>query len=193
MQNKSAKECDIERIQSELIGRRFSGASLASISLGTSGTSVIVWIKNNKNFLVYLGSPGSGKTYFCSALIPWIQGKVESYRYWKEGEYLSRIRKFIGEGTGDYLKEIEYMLDYDFIMLDDLGSAGINEWRKEIIFETIDRRYESENPTVITSNLTRKEILENFGPRTYSRLFAKENLILEFHEAKDLRKREEEG
>ena len=85
------------------------------------------------------------------------------------------------------------MLDYDFIMLDDLGSAGINEWRKEIIFETIDRRYESENPTVITSNLTRKEILENFGPRTYSRLFAKENLILEFHEAKDLRKREEEG
>lgn len=137
--------------------------------------------------MVYLGSPGIGKTYFCAALIPWIYGKVNNFRYWNERDLLSRIRSSISESNGDYLKEVYSLIDHDFVILDDLGNSGINDWRKEIILEFVDRRYSLMLPTVVTSNLTRKEIYDGFGPRIHSRLFAKENLIIENHEGLDLR------
>lgn len=144
-----------------------------------------------KNMLVFLGAPGVGKTYFCAALIPWIFKKVPSFRYWNEREFLSRIRSSIsGSIKGDYIGEIRHLLDYEFWMLDDLGSSGFNEWRREVLLDTIDERYESQLPTVITSNLTREEIKTGLGSRCYSRLFAKENMIIEMHDAPDLRNME---
>ena len=140
--------------------------------------------------LIFLGAPGIGKTYFCSALIPWVYGKVNSFRYWNERDFLSRLRSVVAEEKGDYLKELDYLLDDEFLIFDDIGSSGVNEWRKEVLFETIDRRYESEKPTVITSNLTRKQIFDSFGARTHSRLFSKENVVIESHDGEDLRQRE---
>lgn len=87
--------------------------------------------------------------------------------------------------------ELDYLMDDEFIILDDIGSAGLNEWRKEVLFNCIDIRYESGKPSVFTSNLTREEIYEGLGARAHSRLFSKENLILEFHEAHDMRQKEE--
>jgi len=143
-----------------------------------------------KNFLVYLGSPGIGKTYFCAALIEWVYGKVNSFRYWNERDFLSRLRAVISGEKGDYLKEMDYILDDQFIMFDDIGSSGVNEWRQEVLFEMIDRRYRSELPTVITSNLTKSEIYEKLGTRSASRMFAKENLIIELHNGQDVRQNE---
>lgn len=88
-----------------------------------------------------------------------------------------------------YLETVKMMCDDNFMILDDLGSSGFNEWRKEVFFEAIDIRYESQLPTVFTSNLTKEQIFQGLGKRTYSRLFAKENLIIEMHEAEDLRQK----
>jgi DNA replication protein DnaC len=149
--------------------------------------SISKWVKNKKGFLVYLGAPGIGKTYLCSALIPWVHHKFRSYRYWKERDFLSRLRSSM-EGSGDYIREISYMMDDEFIMVDDVGSCGFNEWRSEVLFSMIDFRYESGKPTVITSNLTRQALTEGLGLRAASRLFASENLVIEIHEGQDLRK-----
>lgn len=89
---------------------------------------------------------------------------------------------------GDYLTTVKYLVDHDFLILDDIGSSGFNEWRTEVMFDTIDQRYESRKPTVFTSNLTRDELAIGLGDRGASRLFAKENLIIEMHDVKDQRK-----
>lgn len=136
--------------------------------------------------MVYIGSPGIGKTYLCSALIPWIYKKVQSFRYWKERDLLEKLREGIDKGW-DYNKEMKYLLDHDFVMIDDVGSSGINTWRKEVLFALIDHQYENKKPCVITSNLTRKEISEGLGERSASRLFASENTIIEVPDGKDLR------
>lgn len=138
--------------------------------------------------LIFLGAPGIGKTYFCSALFGWLHGKTHDYMYYNEREYLSNIRKNIESKVGDYLATVKYMTDHEFLIIDDLGSSGFNEWRKEVIFDTIDQRYESRKPTVFTSNLTREELKIGLGHRGASRLFAKENLIIEMHDIADLRK-----
>ena len=178
---------DIEHLQSELIGDRFKGASLSSIHSGQHVDQVIEWLKNNKNFLVYLGNPGCGKTYFCSSLIPWIHLKLRTYRYWKESDLMKKLRGGISDIKGSYLQTLEYMIDHQMVMYDDMGSTDMTEWRKEIISELINNRYESQKPTVITSNMTREEIQNQFGKRIYSRIFSKENTILEFHDSADLR------
>lgn len=138
--------------------------------------------------LVFLGAPGVGKTYFCSALFPMIHKMTNDYMYWNERDYLSKIRKNLDLSGGDYLSTVNYLMDHEFVIIDDIGSSGFNEWRTEVIFDTIDQRYESKKPTVFTSNLTRAQLAEGLGHRGASRLFAKENLIIEFHEAPDKRK-----
>lgn len=148
---------------------------------------VVEWLKKRKNFLVYLGSPGIGKTYFCAALIPWIHGKVNFYSYFNEREILSHLRVIVSEDRGDYIKALGVILENEFFILDDLGSSPINDWRREVMFELVDQRYESEKPTVFTSNLNREQIRDIYGERFYSRLFASENLILDYHLGEDRR------
>ena len=145
-------------------------------------------MKSPNGFLLYLGAPGIGKTYFCSALLPWIHWKVNNYYYINERNYLIRLRECIDRGW-DYSKEISQSFDHEFLMFDDLGSTGMNDWRVEVIFGLIDFRYENRKPTVFTSNLTRKTLADCLGQRAASRLFASENLIIENHEGQDLRQK----
>jgi len=89
---------------------------------------------------------------------------------------------------GDYLKHLKLLIDDPLIMLDDIGSQGINEWRAEVIFDTIDHRYNSMLPTVLTSNFTRREFEENYHPRLCSRIFDKDNIIIEISDGIDKRR-----
>lgn len=91
------------------------------------------------------------------------------------------------EFKGDYLESLKLLIDDPFVMIDDIGSTGLTEWRKEILFDAIDERYNSMAPTIITSNLSMKEFKEIFHPRIYSRLADKENTIIEILDGKDLR------
>jgi DNA replication protein DnaC len=128
-----------------------------------------------------------GKTYFCAALIPWIYDKIVDFRIWKDRDFLDRIRSSMNFEKNSYVEEIKNCSDHDFLIYDDLGSNGFTEWRKEVFFNLIDIRHESQKPTVFTSNLTRKQILDGLGDRCLDRLFDKENLIIELHDSPSLR------
>lgn len=145
------------------------------------------FLRGRKDFLIYCGNPGIGKTYFCAALLENALQNFSSVRYWNESELLKRVRSSMEEVKGDYLESLKLFIDDDFVMIDDIGSTGLNEWRKEIIFDAIDERYNSMKPTVITSNFSVKEFKEYFHERVSSRLFAKDNYIIEILDGQDLR------
>lgn len=145
------------------------------------------WAKNPMCFFVYLGVPGVGKTYLCHAIQNWFD-KITFKRHWGERQFFSTLRTFIERGGGDYIAETQRLSDADLLTFDDLGSSGEpTDWRKEVLFEVIDYRYESSKPTVITSNLTREQILEAYGAAFSSRVFAKKNIIVEFFDGQDMR------
>ena len=144
------------------------------------------YMKSPKNFLVFVGNPGIGKTYLCAALTEWHLKTFRSTRYWRERDLLSKLRQIVGEGKSDYAVALEYFIDDDFLILDDVGS-GINpekhtyrdlEWRTEILFSLLDYRYNSLKPTLITSNFNKKMFEMVYSERVSSRLFAKENTII---------------
>ena len=138
--------------------------------------------------MVYCGSPGIGKTFLCAALIDWAMRNFDSIRYHKDYDLYNKLRNFMdGDIKGDYLVELNRLIDDDFLMVDDVGSAGITDWRKDIFFNVIDYRYNSNLPTVITSNFSAKEIKEIYHPRVSSRLFNKDSVIIEIMDGEDLR------
>lgn len=146
------------------------------------------FMKKPKNFLVYCGSAGIGKTYFASALAEWYIQKFNFVRYWKEDAMLNRCRKSINNYSyGDYNEELKYMLDDDFIILDDIGSTGRTDWREEILFSAIDFRYNSMKPTVITSNLLQEDFRKLYHPRIADRIFASENKIIQIRDGQSKR------
>lgn len=147
--------------------------------------AIFDWIRVGKNFLVFTGRPGAGKTYLCAALYKYCYDKFSSKRYWLERKFLARAREAIGE-SGDYIDNMQFYCDDELIILDDFGSCGFTEWRKEIWQSFLDYRYQNNLPTILTTNLSKEEIEGEFHPRFASRLFAKENLIIEVND-KDYR------
>jgi len=138
--------------------------------------------------MVIVGPAGTGKTYFCSAMVEAMANKVNSLRGYNERDLLRLVRQKISNSNGDYLEYLHDLIDDNFLILDDLGSSGHTEWREEILMEAIDFRYETMWPTLITSNLFEKEFYETYGQRITSRIFAKENTIINLADMKDLRK-----
>ncbi len=144
-------------------------------------------MSKKSNFLIFCGSPGIGKTSFCSALTSWLFSSFDTFRYWKEASLLKRLRASMNDVKGDYLDTLKFMIDDQHLILDDIGSDGVNEWREEVLFNVIDERYNSMLPTVFTSNFSANEFKKVYHPRIYSRLFAKENIVIEILNGDDLR------
>ncbi len=89
---------------------------------------------------------------------------------------------------GDYLDVLKYMIDDEFLILDDVGSSTKQtEWREEILFEILDYRYNTMKPTIITSNFAGEDFKKNYHSRVHSRLFSNENTIIEIPNGVDFR------
>lgn len=139
------------------------------------------------------GPPGCGKTYLCSAMVPWMHWKLGGDIYaLKESVFLERIRTSF-DLKGDYHREIQYQCDHRFFIFDDLGSTGkggSTGWRMEVLFEVINLRYESGLPTVFTTNYTTQDVRSNIGERAASRLYSSENTLISMWDYPDLREPE---
>jgi len=169
-------------------GDRFDQASLAKLRFSKEDAQAMSdWLKGKRDFLVFTGNPGCGKTYFCAAV--WNhnrQHKVfETARAWKESELLGRLRTQMNNGR-DYLEDAKEMCDDELVIIDDIGSTGVNDWRNEVYFTIIDYRSSTRKPTIITTNLNKDRLAVDVGTRVYSRIMAKENTFIEM-QGKDLR------
>src|SRR6185369_1815420 len=170
-------------------GARYKNARGCSIDKSFHSEDVEriwAWMKNGKNNLVLLGPPGTGKTYLCAALVDFVFRRYDTVRYWKEAKLYARLRDAI-DSNQDYMETLGLCLDDGFVFIDDIGSTPPNDWRKEVMFNAIDIRYNMEKPTVFTSHLNKSQISQMYEPRTASRLFSSENTIITLWENEDLR------
>ncbi len=185
---KSDKEKRVKESQRVLFGERYIGVSLSNLRAPKRAQETIVAFMNKKkNFLVYCGGPGIGKTYLCAALLEWGITSFNSFRYWHESDLLKKVRSSISDNNGDYLQVLKNMTDDELLIVDDIGSSAPNEWRNDLLFDLVDERYNSMKPTVFTSNYSIQEMKKVYHPRFLSRFFDKDNLIIEINDGDDLR------
>jgi DNA replication protein DnaC len=192
MQDKNTypTEAQIHEKQQLLLGRRFVAKSLSELRTPEwAQVKISNFMKKPTNFLVYCGNPGLGKTHLISGMFEWIMKNYgQNWRYWKEDRLLENLRSSMDSMKGDYLQHLKYMIDAEFLILDDVGSSKKKtDWREEVLFDLIDTRYNSMQPTIITSNFSEQEFKEFYHPRIHSRLFSKENTIIEILDGIDFR------
>ncbi|NMB19178.1 MAG: ATP-binding protein [Erysipelothrix sp.] len=107
------------------------------------------FIKNKEN-IVFLGSPGVGKTHLATALgIEATRHRI-SCRFTKANDLLSRLRRAREDNRLE--ASLRYYLRYHLLIIDELGFLPIQRGDEKLLFQVIDQRYEKKS-TIVTTNV----------------------------------------
>lgn len=162
-----------------VFGNQYRNAHIAKIEQGESISSkILIWLKNPKYIFYFCGNVGTGKTYLAASWYNHLLEEKKNVRAFTEQSLFSKLRGVISQDW-DPSTEMANICEADHLILDDLGSSSMTDWQKEMLFQLVDIRLACTMPTLITSNLTFREINEKFHPRFASRLYAAKNTIIE--------------
>lgn len=70
---------------------------------------------------------------------------------------------------GEESYSLNFVLDCDLLILDDLGAEFSTNFSVSVIYNIINSRLVEGKPTIISSNLTAKELEARYSPRVVSR------------------------
>ena len=162
-----------EKLVKESLGRRFSNITFETFKVNADNKNAykkcfeyVTEFPENKDGigLIISGPVGTGKTHLAAAITHKI---ISDYGIPVQFKTAIEIHGELNEfekATYDKYKKC------DLLVIDDLGKEKSTDWRKEKIFEIINARYEDYLPTIITTNLTGKQLDDTFGAATFSRL-----------------------
>lgn len=187
------KEQIIRSFKREFLGGRYEDACISKIgkNLDLECQKVLhKWTKKPDSFFVFLGNAGIGKTYVVAALIDWAFRSFNTRRFYHERDIQSECREIATGNShikGDWIEHLKHKVDDQLIMMDDVGSQDVTPFREDVLLNFVDFRYKDRLPTIIVSNLSKKDFQELYHRRVASRLFATENTVIEIMDGKDLR------
>ncbi|MEG0273129.1 MAG: ATP-binding protein [Hydrogenoanaerobacterium sp.] len=132
--------------------------------------------QSDKNLLL-LGATGLGKTHLSLAVAAEVIGQGYEVIYgsvqdlWRKTE----SEKFSREGsTYDALSSI---LDCDLLILDDLGAEFATAFTASTLYNVINTRINHHKSTIISTNLTLKELNLQYADRVVSRLIGNYDVL----------------
>lgn len=129
--------------------------------------------------MIINGSSGSGKTWTAIATTKRLIEGGASAKYLSVPWMFAFIRDCIGHDKNFQITEyVNSLLDYDYIVLDDLGAHRATDWAIETLYLILDQWESHEKKGLIcTTNLGMDEIAKTFSDRIASRLAASCRLI----------------
>ncbi len=120
--------------------------------------------------LLFMGAAGLGKTHLSLAIAGEVIKKGYLPVYGPAENLFNEIEK---ERFSSYRNESDSyntMINCDLLIIDDLGSEFMTSFSKSILYNLINSRILSRKPTIISTNLTMKELEKMYSPRITSRL-----------------------
>lgn len=123
--------------------------------------------KTSPNLLL-MGGAGLGKTHLSLSIVSAVVEKGYMPVYGSAENIFSCLEaeKFSGEGRGSY----DAILNCDLLVIDDLGAEMSTAFTKSVLYNLVNTRILSKRPTIISTNLTMKEIETRYTARIASRL-----------------------
>jgi len=123
--------------------------------------------------LYFCGGVGTGKTHLAVAVMnELIRRKRIPSLFVTVPELLDNLRETYNKPGRNLDEWMDVVQNAEFLVLDDLGSERTTEWVRERIFVIVNHRYREALPTVFTSNIGPKDLAEQLGERTASRIIA---------------------
>ncbi len=130
---------------------------------------------NNGENLLFYGNTGLGKTFMsnCIAKALLDMNKIVIYQTaFKILEIIER-RRFGRDDNRFEDYEYDLLFDCDLLIIDDLGTELSNAFTNAEIFNIVNTRLIAGKKTIISTNLTPKEISEIYTDRVFSRVLEK--------------------
>ena len=130
--------------------------------------------KNGENLLFY-GSTGLGKTFMCNCIAKGLIDKNKIVIYQTAFKILEIIESHRFRRNEKLFDEMDYEILFisDLLIIDDLGTEVANTFTNAEIFNIVNTRILNGNKTIISTNLTPKEISEIYTDRVFSRVLDK--------------------
>ena len=120
-------------------------------------------VKKKKGGLLFWGDVGTGKSFTAACIANALMEQEVKV-------LMCNIGDFMDSSFGDREELYKDLTRYDLIIFDDFGMERSTDYGLEIVFRVIDTRCESGKPTIITTNLSLKE-LQNPREREHKRIY----------------------
>lgn len=142
--------------------------SLTAASREQSAGRIMPSVGRHRSLLL-LGVTGTGKTHQAYGALRYL-APVGINWHWTATSSADMYAALRPRAGVDSETEFRKYAHARLLVLDDLGAAKSSEWTEEINFRLINHRYENQLPTILTSNVLPKELLDRVGDRVSSRL-----------------------
>lgn len=118
--------------------------------------------------LLLFGNVGTGKTYLAACVANALISKGIPCLVTNFARIANEVQGMF-EGKQKYYDNLN---SFPLLVIDDLSAERKTEYMQEIVFNVIDARYRANLPLIVTTNLTREELL-NPADLTYQRIFSR--------------------
>lgn len=125
-----------------------------------------------RHSLLLLGRVGAGKTHQAYGALHAIADSGHPPAIWYGTTAANLYARMRPGGSDDPEGELARLADADLLLLDDLGASKDSEFVEDTTLRLIDERYINLRPTIITTNLSRRDLRGKLGDRTASRFSA---------------------
>jgi DNA replication protein DnaC len=117
------------------------------------------FIENKENIL-FVGSPGVGKTHLATSIGIEASSKRVSTYFIHFNDLIDKIRKAYSENRHEHI--VKHYTKYKLLIIDEIGYLPIEKKYSDIFFQLIAKRYEKKS-TIITTNQPFSKWGEVFG------------------------------
>lgn len=148
--------------------QRFAEANLATLDQPSEIVEpLLAWLDRARvgtgDNLVLTGPVGPGKTHAALAVARELHFAGQPMHFVPCAELLDQLRPDGG-------KDVTTFTAAAVLVLDDLGSERPTEWSIDRLSMVLNRRWLDRRPTVVTTNLAGKQLVELYGTRMHDRL-----------------------
>ena len=120
--------------------------------------------------ILMMGNTGLGKTHLSLGIAHTVAGRGFSVLYGTAPDLFERVQEErFGRGAPGE-DSMEALLSADLLVLDDLGAEYENHFHAATLYRIVNARLNAGRPTIISTNLTPRELESRYGARISSRL-----------------------
>lgn len=117
--------------------------------------------------LLFLGAPGSGKTFLSCAIGTELIKTGHFVLYTPIQDMLDDFEK-VRFGKGD--ADIASYKECDLLIIDDFGAEFKNSFSESVLYNIINDRLNEKKPMIVSTNFDEDDIQENYHERLFSRM-----------------------
>lgn len=139
---------------------------------------------NEEKNLLFTGKTGLGKTFLSSCIANELLKQGKTVLYQTASAILDTIIGYRFNKPNISSNIYEHFLNVDLLIIDDLGTEGINNMKLVELFNLLNGRLLNKNATktIISTNLSLKELFSSYDERIVSRLVGNYNICYFFGE-----------